>query len=120
MKPFKPRDDLSYSENFLYMLTEQVPDPKLAKIFDVCLILHAEHTMNASTFSGMVTASTLADPYTVIASAIGTLEGPLHGGANEAVIHMLEAIESTDNIAKYVEAETGSQGKNNGFWPSNL
>ena len=56
----QPRDDLSYAENFLYMLTEQIPDPSLAKIFDVCLILHAEHTMNASTFSGMVTASTLA------------------------------------------------------------
>ena len=88
----QPRDDLSYAENFLYMLTEQVPDPSLAKIFDVCLILHAEHTMNASTFSGMVTASTLADPYSVISSAIGTLKGPLHGGANEAVIHMLEEI----------------------------
>ena len=110
-----PRDDLSYSENFLYMLTEQVPDPKLAKIFDVCLILHAEHTMNASTFSGMVTASTLADPYTVIASAIGTLEGPLHGGANEAVIHMLEAIGSAEYIAKYVEAKLTAKEKIMGF-----
>ena len=93
----QPRDDLSYAENFLYMLTEQVPDQApWHKIFDVCLILHAEHTMNASTFTGMVTASTLADPYTVISSAIGTLKGPLHGGANEAVIHMLEAINSVD------------------------
>jgi len=111
----QPRDDLSYSENFLYMLTEHVPDPKLAKIFDVCLILHAEHTMNASTFSGMVTASTLADPYTVIASAIGTLEGPLHGGANEAVIHMLEEIGSLEKISKYVDTKLGNKEKIMGF-----
>ena len=111
----QPRDDLSYAENFLYMLTEQVPDPALAKIFDVCLILHAEHTMNASTFSGMVTASTLADPYTVISSAIGTLKGPLHGGANEAVIHMLEAINSVDRISMHVDEKLSNKEKIMGF-----
>ncbi len=73
-----PRDELSFSENFLYMLTERIPDRLAADILDVCLILHAEHTMNASTFCGLVTASTLADPYTVVASAIGALKGPLH------------------------------------------
>jgi citrate synthase len=97
------------------MLTEKVPDPSLAKIFDVCLILHAEHTMNASTFSGMVTASTLADPYTVISSAIGTLKGPLHGGANEAVIHMLEEINSVDRIPLYVNAKLSNKEKIMGF-----
>ncbi|MDX2347394.1 MAG: citrate/2-methylcitrate synthase, partial [Nitrospirota bacterium] len=111
----QPRDDLSYAENFLYMLTEQVPDQALAKIFDVCLILHAEHTMNASTFSGMVTASTLADPYTVISSAIGTLKGPLHGGANEAVIHMLEAINSVDRISLHVDDKLSNKEKIMGF-----
>ena len=111
----QPRDDLSYAENFLYMLTEQVPDPALAKIFDVCLILHAEHTMNASTFSGMVTASTLADPYTVISSAIGTLKGPLHGGANEAVIHMLEEINSVDRIPMHVDDKLLNKEKIMGF-----
>ncbi len=111
----QPRDDLSYASNFLYMLTEQIPEPALAKIFDVCLILHAEHTMNASTFSGMVTASTLADPFTVISSAIGTLKGPLHGGANEAVIHMLEEIHSEDRISDYVDAKLLNKEKIMGF-----
>ena len=80
--PVQPNDDLDYSANFLYMLTEREPHPLAARIFDVCLILHAEHTINASTFSARVTASTLTDPYGVIASAVGTLAGPLHGGAN--------------------------------------
>lgn len=111
----QPRDDLSYADNFLYMLTKRVPDPSLAKIFDVCLILHAEHTMNASTFSGMVTASTLADPYTVISSAIGTLKGPLHGGANEAVIHMLEEIKSLDYIPMYLDHKLENKEKVMGF-----
>jgi citrate synthase len=111
----QPRDDLSYAENFLYMLTEQVPDPALAKIFDVCLILHAEHTMNASTFSGMVTASTLADPYTVISSAIGTLKGPLHGGANEAVIHMLGEIKTEDSIPVFINDKLSKKEKIMGF-----
>jgi citrate synthase len=101
--PVLPRDDLDYAANFLYMLTEKEPDPLMAKIMDVCLILHAEHTMNASTFSARVTASTLADPYTVIASAVGTLSGPLHGGANEEVITMLQEIGSVANVRPYVE-----------------
>jgi len=62
------------------MLTEKEPEPLETRIFDVCLMLHAEHTMNASTFSAMVTSSTLTDPYAVVASAVGTLAGPLHGG----------------------------------------
>ncbi len=111
----QPRDELSFAENFLYMLTNQIPDPVLTKIFDVCLILHAEHTMNASTFSGMVTASTLADPYTVISSAIGTLKGPLHGGANEAVIHMLEEINSADRLTMYVDNKLLNKEKIMGF-----
>ena len=74
------------------MLTEKEQDPIAAKVFDRCLILHAEHSLNASTFSARVTASTLTDPYAVIASAVGTLAGPL-GGANEDVIAMLEEIQ---------------------------
>jgi citrate synthase len=101
--PIQPNDDLDYSANFLYMLTERIPDPQEAEIFDRCLILHAEHTMNASTFSARVTASTLTDPYAVIASAVGTLAGPLHGGANEEVLEMLEEIGSVDNVRPYVE-----------------
>jgi citrate synthase len=113
--PLPPRDDLSLAENFLYMLTEKVPDPQHAKILDVCLILHAEHTMNASTFSGMVTASTLADPFTVISSSIGTLNGPLHGGANEAVIHMLREVGSVQQVKTYVEDQLTSKEKIMGF-----
>lgn len=101
--PVQPRDDLDYSANFLYMLSEREPDSLAAHIFDICLTLHAEHTINASTFSAMVTASTLTDPYAVVASAVGTLAGPLHGGANEEVIDMLETIGSVDNVRSYVD-----------------
>ncbi len=102
-----PRDDLNHASNFLYMLTGEAPGELQARIFDVALILHAEHEMNASTFSAIVTASTLSDMYSAIASAIGTLKGPLHGGANEAVFHTLEAIGDEQNIPSYVEAMLG-------------
>lgn len=101
--PVRPNDELDYATNFLYMLNEREPDPLAAHIFDVCLTLHAEHTINASTFSAMVTASTLTDPYAVIASAVGTLAGPLHGGANEEVIAMLEEIGSVENVRPYLD-----------------
>jgi citrate synthase len=113
--PIQPRDDLDYSANFLYMLTEREPDELAAKIFDVCLILHAEHTINASTFSAMVTASTLTDPYAVIASAVGTLAGPLHGGASEEVILMLEEIGSVENARPFVEKCIERKSKIMGF-----
>jgi citrate synthase len=113
--PVRPRDDLNYSANFLYMLNEQEPDPLLASIFDTCLTLHAEHTINASTFSAMVTASTLTDPYGVIASAVGTLAGPLHGGANEEVIEMLEQIGSVENVRAFVEKSVANKDKIMGF-----
>ncbi len=98
-----PREDLDHTSNFLYMLTRKEPDPLFAKILDTCLILHAEHTMNASTFSGMVTASTLADPYTVVSSAIGTLRGPLHGGATEEVVQMFREIGSVKKVRPFIE-----------------
>jgi len=113
--PVKPRDDLDYSANFLYMLTEEEPDPLAARIFDVCLTLHAEHTINASTFSAMVTASTLTDPYAVVASAVGTLAGPLHGGANEDVISMLRDIGSVENVRPYLDGLLESKSKIMGF-----
>ena len=113
--PVKPRDNLDYAANFLYMLNEKEPDPLAAKVFDVCLTLHAEHTINASTFSAMVTASTLTDPYGVIASAVGTLAGPLHGGANEDVIDMLSEIGSVENVRPYLEKYFGAKGKIVGF-----
>lgn len=113
--PVQPRDDLDYSANFLYMLSEREPDPLAAWVFDVCLTLHAEHTINASTFSAMVTASTLTDPYAVIASAVGTLAGPLHGGANEEVLVMLEEIGSVENVAPYVDNLIAKKSKIMGF-----
>ena len=107
--PVPPRDDLSYAENFLYMLNEKEPDPLLARIMDVCLILHAEHTINASTFSVLVNGSTLASPYSVIASAIGALSGPLHGGANQRVLEMLEEIGTPDKAEAYVAAKLANK-----------
>ena len=113
--PIQPRDDLAYSANFLYMLTEREPDPLSARIFDRCLILHAEHSLNASTFSARVTASTLTDPYAVVASAVGTLAGPLHGGANEDVIKMLEEIEKPEKAVAYIEKALANKRKVMGF-----
>ena len=113
--PVRPRDDLDYSANFLYMLSEKEPDPLSARILDICLTLHAEHTMNASTFSARVTASTLTDPYAVVASAVGTLGGPLHGGANEEVIGMLEEIGSIENVRPYIEDRLQRKAKIMGF-----
>jgi citrate synthase len=101
--PLPPRDDLGHAANFLYMLTGKEPDPRMSRIFDVCLMLHAEHTVNASTFSALVTGSTLADPYTVITSAAGTLSGPLHGGANEEVMAMLREIGTVERVRSYIE-----------------
>jgi len=113
--PIPPRDDLGHAANFLYMLTAKEPEPIMAKILDIALILHAEHTMNASTFSGLVTASTLADSYTVVSSAIGTLSGPLHGGANEEVIDMLVEIGSKANVRPYLEKKIAAGEKIMGF-----
>src|SRR5947208_10802560 len=110
-----PRDDLGHAANFYWMLFEREPSPAIAKILDACLILHAEHTMNASTFSGRVTGSTLANPYTVISSAIGTLTGPLHGGANEEVLDMLEEIGSVQNVRTWVEDAVAKKKKIMGF-----
>jgi len=98
-----PKEDLTHAANFLYMLTGEEPEEDVARVMDVCLILHAEHSMNASTFGGRVTASTLADPYTVVSSAIGALTGPLHGGANEQVIHMLQSLGEVERVRPYVE-----------------
>lgn len=109
--PAPNRYDLNYAESFLYMLTGLEPDPLLAKILDVCLILHAEHTINASTFSVLVNGSTLAQPYSVISSAIGCLSGPLHGGANAKVLGMLEEIERPENAEKYLDEQLRRKGK---------
>jgi citrate synthase len=114
-EPIQPRDDLDHAANFYYMLFEREPSPAIRKVIDACLIVHAEHTMNASTFSGRVTGSTLANPYTVISSAIGTLTGPLHGGANEEVLDMLDEIGSEKNVKPWVEDAVANKKKIMGF-----
>jgi citrate synthase len=107
----QPRDDLDHAANFYYMMFDREPSPAVRKVLDACLILHAEHTMNASTFSGRVTGSTLANPYTVVSSAIGTLTGPLHGGANEEVLTMLEEIGSLQNVEPWLTKQREADPK---------
>jgi len=97
------RDDLTEAEHFLYLINGVVQPKEASDTLDVAFVLHADHGMNASTFSARVTISTLTDFYSAITSAIGTLKGPLHGGANEGVIHMLEEIGSEDKVDAYVE-----------------
>jgi len=100
----KPVDKLSYAENFMHMLDDEITTtPLVNRIVDATFILHAEHTINASTFTAMVTSSTLANPTQVIASAIGSLSGPLHGGANQKVVSMLEEIKSKDNVSSWLD-----------------
>jgi citrate synthase len=111
----RPRDDLGHAANFLWIMFEREPDPFLAHVLDVCLILHAEHSMNASTFSARVTGSTLADPFSVISAAISTLAGPLHGGANEDVIGLLGEIGGVDNVVPFVERRIKDGRKFAGF-----
>jgi citrate synthase len=113
--PIEPRNDLTVAENFLYMLHGKEPDPEYARIFDMCLVLHAEHTINASTFSVLVSGSTLASPYGVISAAIGTLAGPLHGGANEKVVEMLEEIGSPANVKPWLDKQLAKKAKIWGF-----
>lgn len=102
LDPVDPKPGLSIAANFLYMLNGEEPTDVAATTLDTGLILHAEHGLNASTFAGRVTASTLSDIYSAITSAIGTLKGPLHGGANEAVMKMLLEIGNPDNVESYV------------------
>ena len=88
-----PKSDLDHAANFLYMLNGEIPDEKQRRIIDVALLLHAEHGFNASTFTGRVVGSTMANPYGALSAAVGSLSGPLHGGANERVLHMLGEID---------------------------
>ena len=106
----QPSADKSYSENFMYMLDSEKSVTKLInRIIDATLILHAEHTINASTFTAMVTSSTLAKPAQVIASGIGSLSGPLHGGANQKVILMLEDIGKKENVKGWLDKRLSSK-----------
>ncbi|MBW3660745.1 MAG: citrate synthase [Gemmatimonadetes bacterium] len=109
--PVGPREGLSHAANFLWMLSGEEPDPEAAGILDVALILHAEHGMNASTFSARVTAATLSDLHSAITSAVGTLKGTLHGGANAEVMRMLLEIEKRGTDPETYVDETLDAGK---------
>jgi citrate synthase len=105
------RDDLTEAEHFLYLMYGEPQSKEASDTLDVAFILHADHGMNASTFSARVTISTLSDFYSAITAAIGTLKGPLHGGANEGVIHMLEEIGKEENVDAYVEKQLSEKKK---------
>ena len=102
-EPISSNDSYSYAENFLNMLGFEKITPLMTRIMDATLVLHGEHTINASTFTAMVTSSTLANASQVVASAIGSLSGPLHGGANEKVVSMLQKIDKKEDIRPWLE-----------------
>ncbi|AWM35569.1 Citrate synthase [Gemmata obscuriglobus] len=106
-----PRSDLDHAGNFYYMLFGKEPSPATRKVLDACLILHAEHQMNASTFTARVTGSTLATPYHTIASAIGSLSGPLHGGANEEALRQFEEIGGPEQVKGWLDAKRAVDSK---------
>jgi citrate synthase len=113
--PIEPRSDLGHGANFLYMLTGREPDETSASVLETYLILLADHGMNASTFSTRVTASTLGDVYSSTVTALGTLKGPLHGGANEAAMKQLLEIGSVENVDEWFEQRMAAGKRIMGF-----
>jgi citrate synthase/2-methylcitrate synthase len=111
----EPRDDLGYSANFLHMTFGDVPELVVVNAFDVSMILYAEHSFNASTFTARVVTSTLSDLYSSVVAAIGALKGPLHGGANEAVMRIFEEIGEASNAAGWLDAALSEKRKIMGF-----
>jgi 2-methylcitrate synthase len=111
----EPRDDLAYSANFLHMTFGDVPDLVVVDAFDVSMILYAEHSFNASTFTARVVASTLADLYSAVTAAVGALKGPLHGGANEAVMHVFDEIGTAGRAEQWLDTALAEKRKIMGF-----
>lgn len=114
-QPVAPKQGLSYAANFLYMLNGEEPSEVAEKTIDKALILHADHELNASTFTARVCVATLSDMYSGVTAAMGALKGPLHGGANEAVMKMLHEIESVDKVEEYVRGKFERREKIMGF-----
>ncbi len=114
-EPVHPREGLSLAGNFLYTLNGKEPDEVATRTMDVAFVLHADHELNASTFAARVTAATLSDMYSAIVSAIGTLKGPLHGGANEGVIKNLLEIGSVERVEAWVKDALAKKKKIMGF-----
>ncbi len=115
LDPVGPDADLSYAENFFAMCFGEVPDEATVHAFDVSLILYAEHSFNASTFTARVVTSTLSDLHSAVTAAIGALKGPLHGGANEAVMIMLDEIGSARNVPGWLDEALSTKRKIMGF-----
>jgi 2-methylcitrate synthase len=111
----EPRDDLSYSANFLHMTFGEVPDLVVVNAFDVSMVLYAEHSFNASTFTTRVITSTLSDLYSAVVGGIGALKGALHGGANEAVMHIFDEIGTADKAEAWLEEALATKRKIMGF-----
>jgi len=111
----EPRDDLSYSANFLFMTFGELPSEVVVSAFDVSMILYAEHSFNASTFTARVVTSTLSDLYSAVVAGIGALKGALHGGANEAVMHIFDEIGTADRAEQWLETALAEKRKIMGF-----
>ncbi|MGF6822050.1 2-methylcitrate synthase/citrate synthase II [Microbacterium sp. ZKA21] len=114
-EPIAPRDDLDYSANFLWMTFGELPDPVVVDAFNRSMILYAEHSFNASTFTARVITSTLSDLYSAVVGAIGALKGPLHGGANEAVLHIFDEIGDAANVKPWLDKALAEKRKIMGF-----
>ncbi len=115
LEPVPPDGALNIAANFLYMLRGEAPSERNARIFDVCLVLHADHELNASTFTARVVAGTLADMYAAVTAAVGALSGPLHGGANTNVMKTLLDIGEVDNVETYIKKALAEKRKIMGF-----
>lgn len=115
LEPLQARDDLGFAENVLWITFGEVPDPVVVRAFEVSLVLYAEHSFNASTFTARVVTSTMSDLYSAVTAAVGALKGPLHGGANEAVMAMFEQIGSADRAAEWLDEQLAAKRKIMGF-----
>ena len=115
LEPVAPRKDLGFAANFLYMLNGKEPDDIAVEAFNKALVLHADHELNASTFTARVCVATLSDVYSGIVSAISALKGPLHGGANEQVMKMLTEIDKMENVEPYIRKKLANKEKIMGF-----
>lgn len=114
-EPIGPKDDLAFSENFFHMCFGEVPAPEVIKCFDISMTLYAEHSFNASTFTARTIASSESDIYSAVTGAIGSLKGPLHGGANEAVMHLLKEVGSPDAARDWMLTALTEKRKIMGF-----
>ena len=115
LAPIEPDASLGFSENFFHMCFGEVPAPEIVKCFDISMTLYAEHSFNASTFTGRVIASSLSGIYSAVTGAIGSLKGPLHGGANEAVMYMMKEVGSAGNAEAWMLDALATKKKIMGF-----